>query len=70
MCVISVFVQRRNTDEEMLFRDFCVQLPPDKSVIKSDKNNTNTTSEGQSCFFDRCAVKFYFGFLCTFVTQQ
>ncbi|CAK6965274.1 uncharacterized protein LOC127349512 isoform X2 [Scomber scombrus] len=38
----SVFVQRRYIDEDMLFGDFCIQLPPVN--IKSDKNDTNTTS--------------------------
>lgn len=53
VCVIAVFVQRRSTDEEILFGDFCIQLPP--LNVKSNETN-NTKSEGQSCLFCRCAV--------------
>nr|QZC92295.1 chemokine (C-C motif) ligand 36 [Sebastes schlegelii] len=41
----SVFVQRRSTNEEDQYSEFCIELPPVK--IPSNKtNNTKTTSQG------------------------
>ncbi|XP_026150504.1 uncharacterized protein LOC113123009 [Mastacembelus armatus] len=41
---LSVFVQRRSSDDEMLFGEFCIELP----LVKITKTNSNSTTSEEN----------------------